>query len=182
MSKIATPNEVLSFWKKAGPKRWFKADPKFDHRILERFLITHQAAELGKLAGWEEKAESALALVIVLDQFPRNMFRGTARAFSTDAQALAAAKRAVAHGFDRKIKSPMQAFFYLPFEHSENLADQETALKLYEATGDKENVRWAKLHYDTIKRFGRFPHRNEILGRVSTAEEIAFLDGGGFRA
>ena len=182
MGAVATAKQVLAFWKKAGPKRWFKADPKFDHEILDRFLVTHQAAELGKLASWEEAAESALAFVIVLDQFPRNMFRGTARAFATDPLALAAAKRAVERGFDRKIKSPEKAFFYLPFEHSENLADQETALKLYEATGNKENVRWAKLHYDTIKRFGRFPHRNEILGRVSTAEEIAFLDGGGFRA
>ncbi len=182
MTKIATPKQVLSFWKKAGPKRWFKSDPEFDHKILDKFLVTHQAAELGKLAGWEEDAEGALALVIVLDQFPRNMFRGTARAFSTDALALAAAKRAIERGFDRRIKLPERNFFYLPFEHSENLADQETSLKLYEATKDKESVRWAKLHYDTIQRFGRFPHRNEILGRVSTPEEIAFLDGGGFRA
>ena len=102
--KIETPKQVLSFWKKAGPKRWFKSDPEFDHTILDKFLVTHQAAGLGKLASWEDEAESALALVIVLDQFPRNMFRGTARAFSTDALALAAAKRAIEHGFDRKIK------------------------------------------------------------------------------
>lgn len=180
--KIATPKQVLSFWRKAGPKRWFKSDPKFDHEIQDKFLVTHQAAELGKLAGWEEEAESALALVIVLDQFPRNMFRATARAFATDALALAAAKRAIERGFDRKIKSPEKTFLYLPFEHSENLADQETCLKLFEATKDQELIRWAKLHHDTIQRFGRFPHRNEILGRVSTPEEIAFLDDGGFRA
>jgi len=182
MTNIATPKQVLAFWKKAGPKRWFKADPKFDHQVLDKFLVTHQAAELGKFAAWEEEAEGALALVIVLDQFPRNMFRGTARAFSTDALALAAAKRAVEQGFDRKVKLPERSFFYLPFEHSENLADQEQALKLYAATKDKELLRWAKLHHDVIQRFGRFPHRNEILGRVSTPEEIAFLDGGGFRA
>jgi uncharacterized protein (DUF924 family) len=182
MTKIETPKQVLSFWKKAGPKRWFKSDPEFDHAILDKFLVTHQAAELGKLASWEEEASSALALVIVLDQFPRNMFRGTARAFSTDALALAAAKRAIERGFDRKIKLPERSFLCLPFEHSENLADQETSLKLYEATKDKELFRWAKLHHDTIQRFGRFPHRNEILGRVSTPEEIAFLDEGGFRA
>jgi uncharacterized protein (DUF924 family) len=182
MMKIATPKQVLSFWRKAGPKRWFKSDPKFDHEIQDKFLVTHQAAELGKLAGWEEEAESALALVIVLDQFPRNMFRATARAFATDALALAAAKRAIERGFDRKIKSPEKTFLYLPFEHSENLADQETCLKLFEATKDQELIRWAKLHHDTIQRFGRFPHRNEILGRVSTPEEIAFLDDGGFRA
>jgi uncharacterized protein (DUF924 family) len=182
MTTVATAKQVLSFWKKAGPKRWFKSDPKFDHAILEKFLVTHQAAELGKLADWEEEAEGALALVIVLDQFPRNMFRGTARAFATDTFALATAKRAIEHGFDRKIKLPERSFFYLPFEHSENLADQESALKLYAATKDKDLIHWAKLHHDVIQRFGRFPHRNEILGRVSTPEEIAFLDGGGFRA
>jgi uncharacterized protein (DUF924 family) len=182
MTKIATPKQVLSFWQKAGPKRWFKSDPDFDHKILDKFLVTHQAAELGKLAGWEEAAESALALVIVLDQFPRNMFRGTPRAFATDAPALAAARQAIERGFDRKIKLPEKTFLYLPFEHSENLVDQETCLKLFEATKDKELIRWAKLHHDTIQRFGRFPHRNEILGRVSTPEEIAFLDEGGFRA
>jgi uncharacterized protein (DUF924 family) len=182
MTKIATPKRVLSFWKKAGPKRWFKSDPEFDHEILDKFLVTHQAAELGKLASWEEEAESALALVIVLDQFPRNMFRTTARAFATDPLALAAARRAIERGFDRKIKLPEKTFLYLPFQHSENLADQETSLKLFEATKDKELVRWAKLHHDTIQRFGRFPHRNEILGRVSTPEEIAFLDDDGFRA
>jgi uncharacterized protein (DUF924 family) len=183
MTKIATPKQVLSFWKKAGPKRWFKSDSEFDHEISDKFLVTHQAAELGKLASWDEEgAEGALALVIVLDQFPRNMFRGTARAFATDALALAVAKRAIERGFDRKIKLPEKTFLYLPFEHSENRADQETSLKLFEATKDKELVRWAKLHHDTIQRFGRFPHRNEILGRVSTPEEIAFLDEGGFRA
>jgi uncharacterized protein (DUF924 family) len=182
MTKIATPKQVLSFWRKAGPKRWFKSNPEFDHRILEKFLVTHQAAELGKLASWEEEAESALALVIVLDQFPRNMFRGTARAFSTDALALAAARRAIERGFDRKIKLPERMFFYLPFQHSENFADQETSLQLFVATKDKELIRWAKLHHDTIQRFRRFPHRNEILARVSTPEEIAFLDNGGFRA
>jgi uncharacterized protein (DUF924 family) len=182
MTKIATPKQVLSFWKKAGPKRWFKSDAEFDHDIQDNFLITHQAAELGKLASWGEEPESALALVIVLDQFSRNMFRGSARAFSSDALALATAKRAIERGFDRKIKLPERSFLYLPFQHSENLADQETSLKLYGATKNKELVRWAKLHHDTIQRFGRFPHRNEILGRVSTPDEIAFLDEGGFRA
>jgi uncharacterized protein (DUF924 family) len=182
MTKIATPKQVLSFWHKAGPKRWFKSDPDFDHKILDKFLVTHQAAELGKLASWEEEVEDALALVIVLDQFPRNMFRGTARAFSTDPLALTTAKRAIERGFDRKTKLPERMFFYLPLEHSENLADQETAVRLFEATKDKDLIRWAKLHHDTIQKFGRFPHRNEVLGRVSTPEEIAFLDAGGFRA
>lgn len=182
MTKIATPKQVLSFWRKAGPKRWFKSDPEFDHRISEKFLVTHQAAELGKLGDWEGEAESALALVIVLDQFPRNMFRGTTRAFSTDALALAVARGAIERRFDRKIKLPEKSFFYLPFEHSERLADQKTGFKLFRATKDKDLIRWAKLHHDAIQRFGRFPHRNEILGRVSTPEEIDFLDNGGFRA
>src|SRR5262249_4044755 len=180
--KITTPKQVVSFWKRAGAKRWFTPDPEFDHKVLEKFLVTYQAAELGKLASWEEEPEGALALILVLDQFPRNMFRGTTRAYVTDPLALAAAKRAIERGFDRKVKLPEKTFFYLPLEHSENLADQETALKLFEATKDKELVRWARLHYETIERFGRFPHRNEILGRVSTPEEIAFLDNGGFQA
>jgi uncharacterized protein (DUF924 family) len=180
--KVATPKQVVSFWKKAGPKRWYTANPEFDHKVLDKFLVTYQAAELGKLTSWEEEAEGALALVLVLDQFPRNMFRGTMRAYATDPLALAAAKRALERGFDRAVKLPEKTFFYLPFEHSENLVDQETALKLFEATKDEDLVRWARLHYETIERFGRFPHRNEILGRVSTPEEIAFLDNGGFRA
>ncbi|HLL26115.1 MAG TPA: DUF924 family protein [Xanthobacteraceae bacterium] len=182
MTVVATSKQALAFWRKAGPKRWFKADPEFDHKILEKFLVTYQAAELGKLAHWEDEAEGALALVIVLDQFPRNMFRGTARAFATDPLARDAAKRAIERKFDRKIKLAERQFLYLPFEHSESLADQKTALKLFKATKDKEWVRWAKLHYDVIERFGRFPHRNEILGRVSTPEEIDFLDKGGFQA
>jgi uncharacterized protein (DUF924 family) len=125
--------------------------------------------------------ESARALVIVLDQFPRNMFRGTARSFATDTLARAVAERAIAEGFDRKVALPELQFFYLPFEHSEDLADQERAVTLMAATGDADLLKWAKLHADIIRRFGRFPHRNAMLGRTSTPEEQAFLDGGGFR-
>jgi uncharacterized protein (DUF924 family) len=120
--------------------------------------------------------------VIALDQFPRNMFRGMARAFSTDTLALTVARRAIERNFDRTIPMPERNFFYLPFEHSENLADQERCFALIEATGDAEAVKWAKLHLDVIRRFGRFPHRNAALSRVSTPEEIAYLEGGGFRA
>ena len=176
------PEAVLSFWREAGPKRWFAQDAAFDAQVRERFLATHEAAAAGRLASWEDSAEGALALVIALDQFPRNMFRGTARAFSTDALALAAARRAIERGFDRTIAMPERNFFYLPFEHSEKLADQERCLALTEATGDAEAVKWAKVHLDVIRRFGRFPHRNAALGRVSTPEETAFLEGGGFRA
>ena len=178
----AAPEGVLSFWREAGLKRWFAVDPAFDAEIRERYLATHQAAAAGRLSVWEDTAEGALALVIALDQFPRNMFRGTARAFSTDALALAAARRAIRHGFDLKTPMPERNFFYLPFEHSENLADQERCVALTDATGDAEAVKWAKVHHDVIHRFGRFPHRNAALGRVSTPEEIAFLAAGGFRA
>jgi uncharacterized protein (DUF924 family) len=176
------PEDVLSFWREAGPKRWFAQDPAFDAEIRERFLATHEAAAAGRLSAWEATAARALALVIALDQFPRNMFRGTAQAFSTDGLALAAARRAIERGFDQAIPMPERNFFYLPFEHSEKLADQEHCLALSEATGDAEAVKWAKIHLDVIRRFGRFPHRNAALNRVSTPEEIAFLDGGGFHA
>ncbi len=178
----AAPEEVLAFWRAAGPKRWFAVDSAFDAQIRERFLATHEAAAAGRLSAWEDAAESALALLIALDQFPRNMFRGAARAFSTDALALAAARRAIGRGFDLETPMPERNFFYLPFEHSENLADQERCVALTEATGDAEAVKWAKVHLDVIRRFGRFPHRNAALGRVSTPEEIAFLESGGFRA
>jgi uncharacterized protein (DUF924 family) len=178
--KIATPEQIVSFWKKAGPKRWFKKDPAFDQKIHEKFLVTHQAAAMGKLGAWEANAEGALALVILLDQFPRNMFRGTNRAFANDEQARAAAGRAIKRGFDKKTPALLRHFFYLPFEHSEDLADQEKSLKLFRATKDKNLIHWAKAHRDIIVRFGRFPHRNEILRRNSTPEETAFLEQGGF--
>jgi len=178
--KIATPKQIVSFWEKAGPERWFKKDPAFDQKIHEQFLVTHQAAAMGKLEAWEDNPEGALALTLVLDQFPRNMFRGTGRAFANDEQARGIAERAIRNGFDKKVPAVLCSFFYLPFEHSENLADQERNLKLTKATKDKELVKWAKVHYDIIKQFGRFPHRNEILGRNSTPEETAFLEQGGF--
>lgn len=178
--KVATPKQIVSFWEKAGEKRWFTKDPAFDQKIHEQFLVTHQAAAMEKLSEWEETPEGVLALLLLLDQFPRNMFRGTARAFANDPQARAIATRAIKRGFDKKVPRELRGFFYLPFEHSEELADQERNLKLTKATKDKDLVKWAKIHYDIIKQFGRFPHRNEILGRSSTSEETAFLEQGGF--
>jgi uncharacterized protein (DUF924 family) len=178
--KIATPKQVVSFWKKAGPKRWFKKDPAFDQKIRETFLVTHQAAAMEKLSTWEESAEGALALLLLLDQFPRNMFRGTTRAFDNDPQAREIARRAIKRGFDKKVPAEFRVFFYLPFEHSEELADQEACVKYVRAMKNKDLLHWAKVHYDIIKRFGRFPHRNEILNRRSTADEVAFLEQGGF--
>ena len=178
---IATPESVLTFWRTAGPDKWFEKDTAFDDDIRARFLATYEAAAAGKLSGWEQTAEGALALAIVLDQFPRNMFRGDARTYAADALAREVAARALARGFDRQVPSPEWQFFYLPLEHSESLPDQERCSALFAAAGDADLLKWAELHADIIRRFGRFPHRNGLLGRATTPEEQAFLDGGGFQ-
>jgi uncharacterized protein (DUF924 family) len=176
----ASAAEVVSFWQEAGPDRWFNKDAAFDQRIRERFLATYETAAAGKLSSWEESAQGALALLILLDQFPRNMFRGDARAFATDPLARAVTAGAIVRGFDSQVPKDLRGFFYLPFEHSEDLADQERCIALHKAIGDVENLKWAEIHADIIRRFGRFPHRNAALGRITTPEEQAFLDGGGF--
>lgn len=175
-----TAEDVLAFWLAAGPGRWFEEDPVFDAAIRVRFAATWQDAAAGFLSAWENQAESALALVIVLDQFPRNMFRNSARAYASDPLARAVAERAIARGFDRHVAMPARNFFYLPFEHSEVMADQERSVALIGATGDSDSLKWAELHADIIRRFGRFPHRNAVLGRATTPAEQAFLDDGGF--
>jgi uncharacterized protein (DUF924 family) len=180
MAMAATADEIVSFWRTAGPDRWFKKDAGFDEEIRQRFLKTHEAAAAGKLTDWEQSAQGALALLILLDQFPRNMFRGDARAFATDPLARAVAAGAIVRGFDSQVPPDIRGFFYLPFQHSEDLADQERSIAFYKAIGDVENLKWAELHADVIRRFGRFPHRNSVLGRTTTPEEQAFLDGGGF--
>jgi uncharacterized protein (DUF924 family) len=174
------PADVLAFWRAAGPDKWFEKDDVFDEEIRARFLDTYEAAAAGGLTQWEGDAESALALVIVLDQFPRNMFRGDARTYAADPLARAVAERAIARGFDQRYAPPERRFFSLPFTHSENLADQERCVALNRAAADEEGVKWAELHADIIRRFGRFPHRNRALGRTTTPEEQAFLDAGGF--
>ena len=176
----ATADEIVSFWRAAGPDRWFNKDETFDDEIRRRFLESHEAAAAGKSTDWEQSAQGALALLILLDQFPRNMFRGDARAFATDPLARAVAAGAIVRGFDSQVPAEMRGFFYLPFQHSEDLADQERSVAFYKAIGDVENLKWAELHADIIRRFGRFPHRNAVLDRTTTAEERAFLDGGGF--
>jgi uncharacterized protein (DUF924 family) len=177
---VATPDEVLAFWRSAGPKTWFAKDEAFDAEIKARFLPTYEAAARGALTDWDATPEGALALLIVLDQFPRNMFRNDARAFAADAMARRGADRALARGFDQRVAADERLFFYLPFEHSESLVEQERACDLVRALGDPDLLRWAELHADIIRRFGRFPHRNAVLGRVSTPTEQAFLDQGGF--
>ena len=175
-----SPAAVVAFWREAGPDRWFTKDAAFDEDIRRRFLDVHEQAAAGKLTRWEQSAEGALALLILLDQFPRNMFRGDARAFATDPLARAIAAGALIRGFDAQAPDGMRGFFYLPFEHSEDLADQERGIAFYKAAGDADGLKWAEIHADIIRRFGRFPHRNAALGRTSTPAEQAFLDGGGF--
>jgi uncharacterized protein (DUF924 family) len=175
------PHDIIAFWRGIGPKGWFEKTPDVDEDIRRRFLTAHEAAAAGDLAAWEKSAEGALALLILLDQFPRNMFRGQARAFATDAQARAIASRALLNGHDAAYAgSDLRTFFYLPFEHSEDLADQERCVALHRASGDAEGLKWAEIHADIIRRFGRFPHRNAVLGRATTPDEQAFLESGGF--
>jgi uncharacterized protein (DUF924 family) len=165
---------VLEFWFRGDAEReeWFRKDPSFDDEIRARFLSLYEEAARGALAAWRASPRACLALIVVLDQFPRNMFRDTARAFATDALALDAARHAVACGHDRALRGVERTFVYLPFEHSENLADQERALELFEGN---PNFEWARRHWEIIRRFGRFPHRNAVLGRQSTPAEIEFL-------
>jgi uncharacterized protein (DUF924 family) len=171
--------DVLAYWRALGPKRWFVRDVVVDDEIRAKFLGLYTAAVAGSLGPWEDDASGALAHILVLDQFPRNMFRGSAAAFAADPLARAAAGRAIERGFDRQAAKAERPFFYLPYMHSEALADQERCLELCRAE-DAGTLKYAKLHADIIRRFGRFPHRNDVLGRVTTPEEQAFLDGGGF--
>jgi len=175
-----TPDSIMSFWREAGPEKWFAKDDDFDLTIRSRFLPAHEAAARGELAAFGQSAEGALALVILLDQFPRNIFRGSAHAFATDPLARAVARQALANGFAQATDGLMRPLFYLPFMHSESLADQDLSLRLHEAFGDPEILRYAEEHRDIIKRFGRFPHRNRALGRDTTPAELEFLQGGGF--
>ena len=172
--------DVLSFWRAAGPERWWTKDDAFDAAIREKFAGLWQQAAEGRLADWERSDEGTLALVIVLDQFPRNMFRNDPRAFSTDAMALDVAMRALERGVDARTDEDLRQFLYLPFMHSEELVDQERCVALFAPLGNENNTKYAEIHADIIRRFGRFPHRNPVLGRETTAEEQAFLDSGGF--
>lgn len=182
------PHDVLDFW--FGPPddpghrlprpAWFRKDPAFDQQVRERFAPTIEAALAGRLEAWAAEPLSALAQVIVLDQFTRNAFRDTARAFAGDERALAAARAIVDSGQDRGFSGVQRQFVYMPFEHAEDLAAQEQALRLFTRLGEDEPaladlLRWAQAHHDIVARFGRFPHRNALLGRASTSEEAAFL-------
>ena len=183
---VSTPADVVAFWRAAGSKKWFEKDAAFDDEIHRRFLMVHEAAAAGKLTDWEASAEGALALLILLDQFPRNMYRGTPAAFACDSHAQRIARNAVARGFDRDLLPVERWFVYLPFEHAEDRASQCKSLQLFATLrndpGSAGNMDYARRHYEIVARFGRFPHRNAILGRESTPEEIEFLKqpGSGF--
>lgn len=174
---------VLDFWfgEKNSPafgvkqKRWFQADADFDAAVTAEFGADFDAAAAGEYDALAETAHGSLALVILLDQFSRNIFRGTGRAFAADEKALSLACAARDRGFDQEVPPVLRSFFYLPFEHSEDLADQELSVVLFEALGDPDWLDYAVRHRDVIARFGRFPHRNELLGRENTPEEAAFL-------
>lgn len=173
------PSRVVDFWLDAGPDRWFAKDPRFDDRFRKRFADLYSMARDGQL-GWRERtATGALGVVLLLDQYPRNAFRGRPEMYATDDLARAAADRAIRAGHDQKVEEALRIFFYLPFAHSETIADQDRSVALCAALGPKPQAR-AEHHRDIILRFGRFPHRNPILGRDMRPEEQAYLDGGGY--
>ncbi len=183
----AIMHTVLAFWfeRDIAPGYcevrpvWFESTPQFDAEIAEQFVSTYEQAASGALDGMADTAESCLALTIVLDQFPRCMFRGDARAFATDDKVLALAKRAIARGYDAALTPLQRWFLYMPFQHVEDRADQRRSVELFESLGADAVHRFvigaARSHRDVVERFSRFPHRNDILGRQTTAEEAAFL-------
>jgi uncharacterized protein (DUF924 family) len=172
--------EVLEFWfDPASQAHWFEPDAAFDRAVRARLGDLHRRAAAGELDDWRSSAQGCLALCILLDQAPRQMFRGEPRAFATDAKALAVAKRALAEGFDRELPVAQRQFLYLPLMHSERLADQERCVALYEAEDLRDKLHHAVEHAEIVRRFGRFPHRNAALGRTSTAEEEAYLRAAG---
>ncbi|TYC53688.1 DUF924 domain-containing protein [Rhodobacterales bacterium] len=177
-----SPLDVLDFWWQAGPAKWFAQDDKFDKAIEKTFMGAIEDAKAGKFDHWCETADGSLALLLLLDQMSRNVYRDSAEAFAADEKCRSIADHALEKGFDRAFPKEARGFFYLPFEHSEDMADQERSVDLTRVLGDKELYHYALIHMDVIRRFGRFPHRNKVLGRETTPEEQAYLDSGGFSA
>ena len=184
MTTPALPADIVDFWKNAGPAKWFKKSGAFDEALRRRFELVHHAAARGEHGAWARTAEGALALVLLFDQIPRNLYRGSGHAFATDPLARKAARAMLDAGQDQEVDAALCTFCYMPFMHSEDLADQDLSVRLFERHAaddpDRSNLEFALAHRDIIRRFGRFPHRNPALGRVTTAEEQAFLDDGGF--
>jgi uncharacterized protein (DUF924 family) len=172
-------SQVINFWKQAGPAMWFAKDAEFDRQFREKFLALHEAAMRGELQHWEASAQETLALLVLLDQFPRNAFRDSPRMYASDGLARKIANAAIDKGFDREVPAELRLFMYLPLGHSEDLGDQERAVALVRGLGEP-NLSHAMGHRDIIKRFGRFPHRDPILGRKMKPDEQKFLDEGGF--
>jgi uncharacterized protein (DUF924 family) len=170
---------VTQFWRDAGKDAWFEKNDAFDAEFRNRFLDLHYAAARRECDDWSGHAEGSLALMILLDQFPRNCFRGTPRVYATDAQARAATGAAINAGFDLRTEPALRLFFYLPYSHSESLADQDRAVELAARLPGNSHAH-ALGHREIVRRFGRFPHRNALLGRTSTQEELAYLAAGGF--
>ncbi|MGB5959664.1 MAG: DUF924 family protein [Coleofasciculaceae cyanobacterium] len=184
---MSQAKEILDFWfgtpdnadYEQQRKIWFTKNPEFDEEVRSHFTSQYQQAATGQLDDWKTSPQGCLALIILLDQFPRNMFRGQLKAFATDSQALAYAQHAITQGFDQELLPLQRWFVYMPFEHSENIEHQYQSLELFKKLRDQENLTepldYANRHFKVIERFGRYPHRNEILGRETTPEEAEFL-------
>ncbi|MDO5505371.1 MAG: DUF924 family protein [Pseudoxanthomonas suwonensis] len=171
--------DVVDFWREAGPSLWFKGGEAFDQRCRERLGELHMVAARRELEHWNSDAEGALALQILLDQIPRNIFRGSGHGFATDPLARHYARQALAAGLDQQVEPALRMFMYMTFEHAEDMADQNLAVEKITALGNARFARYAELHREVIERFGRFPHRNFMLGRRTTPAEQAYLDAGG---
>jgi uncharacterized protein (DUF924 family) len=175
-SHITTVQELIDFWfSPRVEKLWFNSTLAFDDELRDRYAMTYAAASRDELDDWQATARGALALVILFDQIPLNIFRQQAQSFATEARARAVAADAIARGLDAELTDPQKAFLYLPYMHSEDLRDQDTSVELFTKAGLSNNLRFAEHHREIVRRFGRFPHRNAILGRVSSAEELAWL-------
>ncbi len=182
---MASPKEIQTFWiDEVGPEGWYNSSEELDATIQERFGETWEKAAAGDLNDWACDPEKALSLIILLDQFPRNMFRGSDRAFSTDRKALCVAKKSIDRGFDLRTPEPERQFYYMPLMHSESLTDQERCVRLM-ATRMPEtgagNLVHARVHREVIRQFGRFPYRNDALSRMPTDQEAAYLANGGYQ-
>jgi len=171
-----TPQEIIAYWYSDRIKnQWFSSTPELDKEILDKYGALWEAASEGELDGWANDPETSLALVIVLDQFPLNMFRGQAKSFNSERKAVETALDAINKNFDKRIEKDKLAFLYLPLMHSENLAEQDLSVKLFKESNLDANIRFAEHHREIVRQFGRFPHRNKILGRQSTEAEIKYL-------
>ena len=176
------PDDIINFWLQAGPQIWFKKDEAFDQSVKEKFQTLPDQIIEGQYDHWQTNPNGMLASVIALDQFPRNIHRDTARAFAYDEAARKYAKTAIDQQWDQQVRGELKAFFYLPFMHSEDINDQQYCLDIYNKAGDEDGADYARRHMELIEKYGRFPHRNAILGRKSTPEELAYLntEGAGF--